>query len=136
MFSCLTPHPTSWGWNVPESERLLCSFCPHRVKKHKIQNSASTELHAWSKNMVNIGNSKFLKGNCKFFFSYLREAKRVSMFNDFSLFYYFLQLVSIIFCSGDVQIKIWQVFHQTFCFHFQIQIIWTTMPLMKKLTDV
>ena len=36
----------------------------------------------------------------------------------------FLQLVSIIFCSGDIfkfnQVQQVQVFRQTFCFHFQI----------------
>ena len=77
-------------------------FVPDITLTQEIQKSASVELHKWSKSMVNVENCKFLKENCKFFISYPSEMKIVSMFCNSSLFQHFLQLISTIFCSGDI----------------------------------
>ena len=125
LYSPLTHSPR--GWNVLESERPLCSL-------HHIGWWRNTKIciHIWSENMINIENRKFLKGNCEFFLRYLSEMKIISMFYNFFLFWYFLQLLSIIFFTGDIQIKVWQVFRQTFCFHFQIRMIWTALITMNR----
>ena len=36
------------------------------VTWEEIQKSASTELHEWSENMINVENCKFLKVDCGF----------------------------------------------------------------------
>ena len=72
------------------------------TKAEEIQKSASTELHKWSKNVGNVENCNFLKVNCGFLLINLSEMKTVSMFYNSSLLEYFLQLVSSIFCSGDI----------------------------------
>ena len=43
------------------------NFVPDVTKAEQIQKSASTELHEWSENVVNVENRQFLKGNCEFF---------------------------------------------------------------------
>ena len=36
------------------------------TQAEEIQKSASTELHEWSKNVLNVENRQFLKENCGF----------------------------------------------------------------------
>ena len=60
-------------FNPPEygkfsSPRKTASFLTsHKLKKtEEIQKSASTELHGWSENVVNVENCNFLNVNCRF----------------------------------------------------------------------
>ena len=71
--------------------------------------------------------SPILEGKLRVFISYLSKMRIASMFYNSSLFSHFLQLVSTIFCSRDIQIQVWQGFCQKFCVHFQIQMIRTAM---------
>ena len=41
-------------------------FVPDVTYGEKLHKSASTELHEWSKNVVNVENRQFLKENCEF----------------------------------------------------------------------
>ena len=41
-------------------------FVLDSTKAEEIQKSGSTELHEWSKNVVNVENCNFLKVNCRF----------------------------------------------------------------------
>ena len=41
-------------------------FVPDATEAEEIQKSAFTELHEWSKNVVNVENCQYLKENCKF----------------------------------------------------------------------
>ena len=41
-------------------------FVPDVTWAEEIQKSASTELHEWSENVVNVENHQFLKENCEF----------------------------------------------------------------------
>ena len=81
------------------------------TQAEEIQISASTRLHEWSKNVVNVEN---VEGKLQVSISYLNEMKTVSMFYNSALFQYFLQLVSTIFCSGDILIHAGQVYLQIF----------------------
>ena len=85
-------NPPETGMFQNQKEHFICDI----TQAEEIQKSASTEFHKWSKNMVNVENRQFEKGNCVFF-SYLSEMKTVSMFYNSSLFYYFLYFVSTIF---------------------------------------
>ena len=44
-------------------------FVPDVTQAEEIRKSASTELHKWSENVLNVENCQFFKGNCKFFLS-------------------------------------------------------------------
>ena len=66
------------------------------------------------------------EGKLQVFISYLCHTKTMSMLYNSSLFQFFLQLVSTIFCFRDMSIQVWQAFRQTFCFQFQIQVISST----------
>ena len=59
-FFCLT----SLGLECSRIRKTTSIVMSHRLRE--IQKSASTELHEWSKNMVNVKNHQFLKGNYKF----------------------------------------------------------------------
>ena len=95
-FFCLTP-PGGGKFKLQKNHFVL-----DITKAEEIQKSASTELHKWSKNVGNVENCNFLKVNCGFLLINLSEMKTVSMFYNSSLLEYFLQLVSSIFCSGDI----------------------------------
>ena len=41
-------------------------FVPDVTQAEETQKSASTELHEWSENVVNVENRKCLKENCGF----------------------------------------------------------------------
>ena len=41
-------------------------FVPDITKAEEIQKSASTELHEWNENLVNVENQQFLKENYEF----------------------------------------------------------------------
>ena len=58
-FSCFT-----WDWNVLESERLLHSWHHIGWRNTKICIHGASWMN---KNVVNVENRYFLKGNCKFF---------------------------------------------------------------------
>ena len=46
------------------------------TKAEEIQKSASTELHEWSENVVNVENCNFLKVNCGFLLVFLVKWKQ------------------------------------------------------------
>ena len=120
-FFCLTP---PCDWNVLEAERPLRSWrlidwrntkiCIHWASQIKRKRGKCWKLPIFERKL-------------RIFINYLSEMKIISMFCNSSLFWHFLQLVFIIFCSGDVWIQLWQGFLQTFCFHFQIRMIWTAV---------
>ena len=70
------------------------------TQAEEILKSGSTDLHKQSKNMVHVENHQFLKKNHNFY--QLSEMKIVSMFYTSWLFQQFLQVVSTIFCFGDI----------------------------------
>ena len=45
-----------------QKDRLV----PDITYAEEIQKSASTELHEWSEDMVNVENRQFFKENCRF----------------------------------------------------------------------
>ena len=105
-------------FNHPEAgmfQKEKDCFISDIAQAEKIQNSASTELHEWSKNMVNIESCqlKFLKENCVFL-SYLSKMKIVSMFYNSSLFQQVLQLGCTIFVLEKFNFKYDKVFCQTY----------------------
>ena len=59
-FFCLTHLGT--GMFQEQKDR----FVPDATQAEEIRKSASTELHEWSKNMVNLENCIFLKEHCEF----------------------------------------------------------------------
>ena len=59
-FFCLTP----LGLESSSSRKTASFLTSHRLKKYK--KSASTGLHTWSENVVNVENFQFLKVNCGF----------------------------------------------------------------------
>ena len=118
--------------------RLKCSrsrktasfLMSHRLKKY-IQ-SASTELHEWSENEVNVASkcwkSPIFEGKLQVFISYLNEMKIVNMFYNSSLFLASYSLFLPFFVPEIFKFKHTTKFSsQTFCFHFQIRMIWTAM---------
>ena len=63
FFSCffLFNPPRAWKFKLQKDHFVL-----DVTKVEEIQKSASTELHEWSENVVNVENSNFLKVNCRF----------------------------------------------------------------------
>ena len=78
VFFLFNPPETKMLWNQRDR------FVPDFTKAEEIQKSASTELHKWSENVVNVENWQFFKGNCEFFSAIWM--KTVSMFYNSSLF--------------------------------------------------
>ena len=98
FFFCLN----SWGWNVLESERLLHSW--HPIISWTNTKSTSMELDKWSQNVVIVENCNFLKVNCWFSLVIWPKWKQSVCF--IILLYsstILVQVVSTIFCSGDIK---------------------------------
>ena len=116
-FFCLNPR----GWNVLEAERLLCSW---RHIGHIGWRNTKICIHraSWmEQKCVKCWKSPIFEGKLWVFISYLSEMKIVSMFYNPSLFTFYSLFLSFF------EIQVWQGFHQTFCFHIQIRMIWTAM---------
>ena len=82
--------------------------------------------------MVNVENCQFLKGNCKFFsviwMKWKQSVCSISLpcliLVLFTAFFYHFLFWRYLNSSSYIW---WQIFCQTFCFHFQIWMIWTAM---------
>ena len=55
-------NPPEAGMFQKQKDRLV----PDITYAEEIQKSASTELHEWSEDMVNVENRQFFKENCRF----------------------------------------------------------------------
>ena len=117
---------------------LLFLFNPRRMKLEKtlyswphigLRNTkkiSSTELHKWSESMVNVENCNFLKVSCNFqslvWVKWKQSVCSISFLYSTTFYIFFLPFVVL---------KIFKFkygnFCQTFCFHFQIRMIWTAI---------
>ena len=95
MFFCVNP----WGWNVLGAERPLRSWHHIGWRNTKICIHKASEME---QKRGKCWKSPIFEGKLRVFISCLSKMRIVSMFYNSSLFYHFLQLVSTIFCSGDI----------------------------------
>ena len=113
-----------WGWSVIESERALPSWRHIGWRNTKI---CIHEASWMERKLVKCWKLPNFEGKLRLFFSYLSEMKKVSMFYNF--------LIPVLFTACFYHFLLWRYlnsimrsfFCQTFCFHFQIQMIWTAV---------
>ena len=98
LFFLFNP-PPSWGLNVLESERPLCTW------RHIGRRNTKICVHGASQTDQKCGKCcklQLFEGKLWVFISYLGKMKTVSFFYNSVILTYFLQLASTIFCSGDI----------------------------------